>query len=416
MKLKLMIAMVCVSNALTAQTQSPLHPPPSGQQTLVQLYEASWQLQAEYTTQSSQQAALTAKLEVTKRRLPEAGTIDLSTSRGQFGGRGNDISYSTPLWLKNEQRLSANIVSSDRELLASKLALAQLRTAASVREAYWAWFGLSSEIAFLSNTNDAALLLLDDVKKRTAAGDMSRADLLQAQLAQAASLSALEDVRLAEQSARIRLSGLTGMELSPTGVSAPIAESVPAQISRDVNPFDQHPVLKDFLVRIAQLKVAQQLAIVQSQSRSELTVGLSRDRGATGDANQTSIRIGYKMPLNSSGTQRIANLTTQSQIDELSAQLQIERARLSTEQSLAERKNKSLLAQIELAQQRVTLSRSLQAMVQKAFSMGEADLPTRIKTQIEANEAQRTLSRLQWEQAAAASNLKQVLGILPNTH
>jgi cobalt-zinc-cadmium efflux system outer membrane protein len=275
---------------------------------------------------------------------------------------------------------------------------------------------LGSDTKFLSNTNDAALQLLEDVKKRTAAGDMSPADLQQAQLAQAASLNALEDARLAEQSARIYLSGLTGIDLPNFVASTFTAESVPAVIGHNANPIEQHPVLKDLLARISQLKAAQQLAIVQSQSRSELTVGLSRDKGATGDANQTSIRIGYKMPLNSNANQRVASLTTQTQIDELNAQLPIERARLLTELALAEQKNKSLLTQIELAQQRVTLSRSLQAMFQKAFSMGEADLPTRIKTQIEANEAQRTLSRLQWEQVAAASNLKQVLGILPNTH
>jgi cobalt-zinc-cadmium efflux system outer membrane protein len=76
-------------------------------------------------------------------------------------------------------------------------------------------------------------------------------------------------------------------------------------------------------------------------------------------------------------------------------------------------KNKSLQKQLDIAQQRAALSNSLQAMIQKAFTLGEADLPTRLRTQIEASEAQRGLRKIKLDQAAAMSTMNQLLGLLP---
>jgi cobalt-zinc-cadmium efflux system outer membrane protein len=412
MKLKLLIAILGTSGTLHAQTPAreiPKQEPHS----LSQLFEAAWQRQAEFISLNAQKAALTAKQASAQRRVPEAGVIDASTARGNLGGRGYDISFSAALWQKNEQGLSLKAVAHDSELLSHKLKLAQLRTAAQVRDAYWHWLRTANDEAFLSETSSASLKLLDDVKKRFTAGDMSRADLQLAELAYAANQSAIEDAQLSEQTALTQLNGLTGLKTSlafPDSLTTETASSTANNATIDV---EEHPVLKELQARIDQLRTAQQLSIIQSNSRAELSVGLSRDRGATGDSHQTSVRIGYKLPLNSSQQQRVASTAAQAQIDELAALLLVERERLVNEYSVAVQKNKSLQRQLDIAQQRTALSNSLQTMIQKAFTLGEADLPTRLRTQIEASEAQRSLRKIKLDQAAAVSTMNQLLGLLP---
>ena len=52
-------------------------------------------------------------------------------------------------------------------------------------------------------------------------------------------------------------------------------------------------------------------------------------------------------------------------------------------------------------------------LFQKAFRLGEADLPTRLRIEFEATEAERQLARARIDLAAAISAQRQALGLLP---
>jgi outer membrane protein, heavy metal efflux system len=59
------------------------------------------------------------------------------------------------------------------------------------------------------------------------------------------------------------------------------------------------------------------------------------------------------------------------------------------------------------------LAQEVRGFFEKAFRLGEADLPTRLRTEQEAAEAERQASLLRIEAAAAVSALRQALGLLP---
>jgi cobalt-zinc-cadmium efflux system outer membrane protein len=59
------------------------------------------------------------------------------------------------------------------------------------------------------------------------------------------------------------------------------------------------------------------------------------------------------------------------------------------------------------------LARDTLAFVEKAFRLGEADLPTRLRVELEAAQAERQLARTRTDAAAAVSTLRQALGLLP---
>jgi cobalt-zinc-cadmium efflux system outer membrane protein len=62
---------------------------------------------------------------------------------------------------------------------------------------------------------------------------------------------------------------------------------------------------------------------------------------------------------------------------------------------------------------RARLSRDSLGFFAKSFQMGETDLPTRLRVEQEAFAAERALQRARVEQAAALSDYRQALGLLP---
>jgi cobalt-zinc-cadmium efflux system outer membrane protein len=59
------------------------------------------------------------------------------------------------------------------------------------------------------------------------------------------------------------------------------------------------------------------------------------------------------------------------------------------------------------------LARDVRGFVEKSFQLGESDLPTRLRVETEAVEAQRQAAVARIAVAGAVSALRQALGLLP---
>ena len=73
----------------------------------------------------------------------------------------------------------------------------------------------------------------------------------------------------------------------------------------------------------------------------------------------------------------------------------------------------SAQAQMTAADKRAQLARELRGFFQKSFQMGETDLSTRLRIELEAMEADRQATRSHVELAAVVSTWRQALGLLP---
>ncbi|MNW04181.1 hypothetical protein D3C71_2002340 [compost metagenome] len=67
----------------------------------------------------------------------------------------------------------------------------------------------------------------------------------------------------------------------------------------------------------------------------------------------------------------------------------------------------------DAAQRRAALAGESRGFFDKAFRLGESDLPTRLRIDLEAFEAERQAARSRLEVGAAISQLRQALGLLP---
>ena len=69
--------------------------------------------------------------------------------------------------------------------------------------------------------------------------------------------------------------------------------------------------------------------------------------------------------------------------------------------------------QLAAAEKRAQLARESRGFFDKSFRLGESDLPTRLRIELEAVEAERQSTRTRIDLAAAISALRQALGLLP---
>ena len=144
-----------------------------------------------------------------------------------------------------------------------------------------------------------------------------------------------------------------------------------------------------------------------------MTIGAKRDRSTYGENYGQSILVGVRFPFGDGPRYdaRVAN--AQAEAIEVHAQLQLEKARLIADQQAARSRVESVRVQLQAAQRRAQLARESRGFFDKSFRLGESDLPTRLRIETEAIEAERQEARTRIELAAAISALRQTTGLLP---
>jgi len=80
---------------------------------------------------------------------------------------------------------------------------------------------------------------------------------------------------------------------------------------------------------------------------------------------------------------------------------------------LAARQVAAARQQLAAAEQRAALARENRDLYDKSFRLGESDLPTRLRIEAEAFEAERALGRARIALAQGISQWRQSLGLLP---
>jgi cobalt-zinc-cadmium efflux system outer membrane protein len=267
------------------------------------------------------------------------------------------------------------------------------------------------------------------------AGDLARADQHQADGALAGAQVALAEATAVLATAAQRLRALTGLvpqspaptaTVTGTPVAIPSgayagsvagsvagAEPVPAVPTDSATPGANHPALAELQDSAEVAQRSAELAQVQTRANPELTLATSRDRGQRDEAYQHGITLGFRIPLGSDSRNIAKRASAQADAIEAEAALRVERERLQGEVEAARVGLVSAKTQLEASQQRAQLARESRAFFQKSYRMGETDLPTRLRIEREAMDAERQAARAGIDLAAAQSSLRQTLGLLP---
>lgn len=371
-------------------------------------FEAAWARQPEQQSSAQRREANDASLRASKRWTPDAPSLEVTGKTDRVtrnnGGREYEATVAIPLWLPGERTSAQAVTQAESGALAARLEAARWRLAEQVRGAYWEQARTLVERELSQRRLANARLLAADVAKRLSAGDLARADGHQAEGAVAAAEAAASEAAAAASRAARQWQALTGLGAPDVQEAEPMPPAVPAP---------SHPALAELAARADVAKRQRDLAGAQTRANPELTVGAVRDRGTYGERYGQSVVVGVRIPLGTASASPARIATAAAEQLEAEAALAVEQRRFDAESESARDDVRALQTSAEAAAKRARLARESRGFFEKSFRLGESDLPTRLRVELEAVEAERQAARARIELSAAISRLRQALGLLP---
>jgi cobalt-zinc-cadmium efflux system outer membrane protein len=379
-----------------------------GETALARVFAEAWQLQPAAAALDERERAVAAQRAAAGAWTAAPPSLEIGTRSDRFnrrnGARENEIGLVLPLWLPGERSGSQALADAEAESVAGRSEALRLRLAQLLRETWWSWQSARNEVALAGERVAAATRLRDDVARRFAAGDLSRADLNQAAGALAQGLSLQAEAQSAELGLRHRLESLSGRPVADVEVEA---EPEPGAAPTG------HPALRQLAAQGEVARRQVDLARAQGRANPELMLSTRTDRAAYGEPNEQTWALALRIPFAAGPRQDARVATANAEAIEAGVELERERERLSREAAAGRLQVAAARQQLAAAEQRATLARENRGFYDKSFRLGESDLPTRLRVDSEAFEAERALGRARIALALGISQLRQSLGLLP---
>lgn len=397
---------------------------------LASAFEQAWQRQPAAVSLAERQRAVDAGRRAAAALTAAPPSLELGTRSDRFnrnqGARELDAGLAVPLWLPGERSGSQAVAEANANTLNGRVASQRLALAGQVRDLWWGWQAVRNERGLADERLAAAQRLRDDVARRFQAGDLSRADLNQAEglAAQARALQA--EAGAAEALARYRLESLTGPLATRTGNAGAVRpganealageRALASPATAEVTSTDLPATHPRVLALQAQGELARrqaELVRVQSRSNPELALSTRYDRAAAGLENEQTWAVSVRIPFGGGPRHDARVATANAEALEAGAELALEQDRLQREIVALRGQLAAAETQVAAATQRAALARDNRGFYEKSFRLGESDLPTRLRIEAEAFEAERALGSARIGRERTLSQLRQALGLLP---
>lgn len=371
--------------------------------------DAAWQRAVSAREADGQRRRADAERSVAGRLWAAAPTLELSYRDDRFqsdaGVRETEVGIAVPLWLPGQKAARTGTADGAVALAQAAEQAARLRLAGELREAAWQVAALQAETHQAEAQAAALKQLADDVERRVRAGDLARADSLAALAEQLAAAATVADTRLRLQAAKSRWTLLTGLTALPdlstgaaTGAAADTAEHPERHLASQAT------------------ELARKRVDLMRQSRRdapELTVGMRQDTPGRGQASQSSLVVGLRLPFGTDDRNRPLEAVALSDLDIAQTQEQRLRERLDSELVAARDAERSAQAQLDAETARARLLRERATLIDKSFRAGETPLPDLLRALAAATQADSAVARQTAALGLARARLQQALGLLP---
>ncbi len=387
--------------------------------TLSTLLEAAWSRQPEaqsYTERLRAAESLRAANSAWTADAP-AMLLQGKTDRpgSGAGGREVEVGVALPLWLPGQRQRAVALSDAQMLTLQGSLKAQRLQLAGLVREGWWQLQRTQTEMALAQTRVTNAQKMARDVARRVKAGDLARADQHQTEGAVAQAESALAEAQGAYEVSLHALRGLTGtQDLLPENLAAASEGDVSTPLpTLDAPADDQHPLMAQALAQQSMASAQADLVASSRRASPELTVLTTRSKGQTGDPYQQSITVGLRVPFGAGARADARQAEALAAAQEAQAMTVQMRARLQAQAASALARLRGAQAQWQATHRQAQLAKESQNFFDKSFRLGETDLPTRLRIEQEAVQAQKALSRARIDVSAAWSAWWQAMGELP---
>ena len=402
------------AQAATATTAPPVTASATSPLSLRQAFDAAWARQPEAMALQARRDAARAQQSAAQAWTPEPAALEVSNKTDRLnrneGAREFEVGVAVPLWLPGERGNSVALADAEGAAIESRATAAQLRVAATVRDAWWQWQRARIEVGTARDQLKNTRLIAADVARRAKAGDLARADQHQADGAVAGAEASVAQAEAGLAAARQHLRALAGAAPASSGAGDALAEPAPDTAAAEL---ESHAALQELKARAAVAERTAALAATQSRANLELILATTSDRGTYDEASRQTITLAVRIPFGGGPRSEARSANARAEAAEVQAQLALERERLTAEREAARVRVDASRIQLGAAERRAQLARESRGFFDKSFRLGETDLPTRLRIEAEAADADRQAARTRIELSAAISTWRQALGLLP---
>ncbi|MDP2818907.1 MAG: TolC family protein [Polaromonas sp.] len=384
-------------------------PPPTGGTNLREALDAAWALSPAARSADNRRAQLQARERAASSWINGSPSALLAQRSDRFNNNGGFREYEAelelPIWSPGVRGATQRELAAQRLAFEPQLLIARLRVAAEVRELAASLAVARTERELAARKHSEALALAQDVERRVKAGDSARVDGLQAQ-------SLVQQAATGREQTAVALTRQLNQWLTLTGLAnAPALEEVLPPVHTSVQP--EHPALQAAQTRVQAAQATLELSQTDRGDPMAIGVGVTRERATFSAAGESNLRLAIKIPFGTDNRNAPRIAAARAELD--AAQAELDAVQRQTRDELA-----SALAELDAARrtqasmaERARLSTEVQALVAKAYRLGEADLPTRLRADSEKFEADLSLARARVGLQRAISQLNQALGLLP---
>ena len=379
---------------------------PAHGQTVHDAFESAWRRQPAQHAQAARLAEIEGKRTAANALTPEPAALSIGqrTDRpGTNAGRREwEIEVAAPLWLAGQRDRQRAVVDAESGAYDAAQALAKWRLAGEVREAWWQARLADAERDLAVQRLDSAAALAADVARRVKAGDLARVDANRAKAAQQAAQIAQGDADARAFRALQQFTALTGV------ASLPLAGEQSAMQAAEVHP---RRMAAQQLTALAKRRA--DYVGATRRDAPELSVGLTRERSTFAERFGNSLSLRLKVPFATDARNQPRMAAAAAGRAEADAAQVLDASRIEADIAGARRAYEQAQTTVQLSASRFELARDTHQLLDRAFKLGELDLPARLLAEVERFEAERNLIRAQLEAEHAISTLNQALGLLP---
>jgi cobalt-zinc-cadmium efflux system outer membrane protein len=375
--------------------------------TLSEAFASAWARQPEALADPELRAAATARSRAATSPFAESPAVVLREFsdrwRDDVGAREVEVELEAPIRLPGAWSAARNVASADEAGYVASLDVTKLQVAGEVRMRWADARAAVARAAVAGRRAAAASALAEDVQRRVRAGEMSRAEGNQTDGAARLAEAELHTARAAAARALRAWQVYTGLEQLP-------------EVAESVSTFDAeapHPAVVSASARSDAAAARARMASVERVGMPELTLGMRRERPASGVDYEDAILLGVRMPIGGFARQRATVAAARGEAAAAAGTVERSRALVDAERASARAALDAAQAVERLAAERDALARETLQLYTRAFALGEIDLATRLRVQNERYDAEFDLEIARIENARAISALNQAIGVLP---
>lgn len=374
-------------------------------ETLHEAFESAWNRQPAQRAQTARLSELEAKRQATTNLTPQPTSISLGQRTDQIGSnvgqRQTDIEFSAPLWLPGQRDSQRALVEAETGRFSAIQTYTKWRLAGEVRDLWWMTRLAQSEKELVNQRVLSAQKLLADVERRVKAGDLARVDANRVNVELQTANIALKDAGAQAFRALQQFTALTGLTSLPQEtetVSQQVPENYPQKLAAQ-----------------SLILAQKRLDLIRSTPRDapELSLGLTHQKDISNDPYNNSVSLKFKIPFASDSLNQQRLASAQAEQAEADAEQGLENARIEAEISSARFELEQANASVTIAESRFNTALDTQQLLDRSFTLGESDLPTRLLAEAARYEAERNLIKARLGTGRAISKVNQALGVLP---